>query len=354
MPPELPEWRESRDLPQILCRVRPFTMVPRDSLVDLARQVRVVLEQGIPGEFVECGAWRGGSSFLMAEVLKQAGISDRRVWLFDSFEGIQPPEAVDGPAAQTWAQNKEGPMYFDNLRAPVEGVRRSAEELGVAPLTRMVPGWFDKTLPATRGDIGKIALLRIDADWHASVKCCLDNLYDQVTDGGFVVFDDYYTWDGCAVAVHEFLGARGLNHRIESVGESDLTCAVFRKGPGTWRWQRQLHLLNQDLVEHVPANARVVLVDQEMCRTSLPARHTMIPFIEREGVYWGPPADDATAIEELHRLRHAGAHWMAYAWPAFWWFEHYSEFTRHLNETFRRVLSNDRCVLFDLRQPGRR
>ena len=91
-------------------------------------------------------------------------------------------------------------------RASIEEVLRIATELGLASYTEFVKGWFDQTLPTNRDRIGPIALLRIDCDWYSSVMCCLDNLYDQVADRGFVVLDDYYTWDGCAIAVHEFLG----------------------------------------------------------------------------------------------------------------------------------------------------
>src|SRR5437879_1152441 len=79
--------RGPRDLTPILDKVRPFTMVPEPSLVELARQVQATIQCGIPGHFVECGVWRGGTSFLMASLLQQAGVRDRKVWLFDSFEG---------------------------------------------------------------------------------------------------------------------------------------------------------------------------------------------------------------------------------------------------------------------------
>src|SRR5215212_6995068 len=267
------DWFEDHDLPPVLERIGPFTMVPQASLVDLARQTRVVLEQNIAGALVECGTWRGGSSFLMAEILKGAGVHDRKVWLLDSFEGIQPPQAIDGPAATAWAANKDGPMYFDNLRAPLDQVRQTARDLQLADLTEFLPGWFDHTLPANRDRIGPIAILRIDADWYASVKCCLEQLYDQVVDGGFIIFDDYFTWDGCSTAVHEFLGARHLSHRIESIGDANLTSAVIRKGRTTWRWMQQIHLLGQDLLRMIPTNERVILVDQETCRPLLKSGH---------------------------------------------------------------------------------
>ena len=76
------------DFAPIVAKIRPFTMVPETSLIELARQVRAILTFNIPGDFVECGVWRGGSSFLIAELLRQAGVQDRKVWLFDSFEGL--------------------------------------------------------------------------------------------------------------------------------------------------------------------------------------------------------------------------------------------------------------------------
>jgi O-methyltransferase len=342
------DWLEERDLPPILQKVRPYTMVPQPSLIDLARQARVVLEQNIPGALVECGAWRGGSSFLMALILKLSGESGRKVWLLDSFEGIQPPEDVDGPAAKAWAANKAGPMYFDNLRAPLDEVRAAARELGLDDYTELVPGWFDRTIPVNRQRIGPISILRIDADWHASVKCCLDLLYDQVVEGGFIVFDDYYTWDGCTTAVHEFLGERRLSHRIESVGDANHTCSVIRKGKTTWRWMQQIHLLGQDLLRLIPSSERVILVDGDELRPLLASGHELIPFTEREGQYWGPPADDAAAVAELARLGSSGAKFLAIAWPAFWWVEAYPQWAAQLQKHGATLLRNERVAIFKL------
>ncbi len=70
-----PPWLEVRDLVPILEKVRPFTMVAETSLVDLARQVGAVLTHGIPGDLVECGVWRGGASFLMADLSWLVGSS---------------------------------------------------------------------------------------------------------------------------------------------------------------------------------------------------------------------------------------------------------------------------------------
>ena len=341
-------WQERRDLPPLLERVQSFTMVPHDSLVDLARQVRTVVQQGISGDLVECGAWKGGASFLMAEMLRQAGVRDRKVWMFDSFEGIRPPEEIDGPAAHAWAENKDSRWHHDNLRVSVEWVEQAARDLGLAPWTRIVKGWFDKTLPQTRASIGPIAILRVDADWHASVACCLENLYDQVVSGGFVIFDDYYTYDGCAIAVHEFLGRRSLAHRIESVGVAHHTAAVFRKGNVTWKWMEQMYLLEQDLTAALGTLQRFVLVDQETLRAQLLIRDRAIPFLEREGQFWGPPANDQAAVAELHRQQTNGVRFIAFAWPAFWYLDHYPALHRHLQAHARMLVRNERVILFEL------
>jgi O-methyltransferase len=214
-----------------LNRARGLTMAGIPSLFSLGGQVIQLLDEGIPGDLVECGAWRGGASFLMADLLRRRGVTNRRVWLFDSFEGLPEPTDLDGAKAFEYAKDTESPTYFDNCSANVEEVKMNSSRLGLDQFTQVVKGWFHDTLPKYRDEIGMIALLRLDSDWYESVRETLENLYDQVAPGGFVVIDDYYDWDGCALAVHEFLTDRKLTHRLFSVtnstggGES----AFFRK-----------------------------------------------------------------------------------------------------------------------------
>jgi len=327
--------------------VRPFTMVPEPSLVELGQQVAAVLAEGVPGDLVECGVWRGGAAFLMAGLLRAAGVTDRKVWLCDSFEGLPAPEPVDGPAAGRYAGNPESPRYFDNCRASLDEVRRGAGTLGVADRLEYVEGWFDRTLPSARERIGPIALLRIDGDWHSSVKACLDNLYDAVVDGGLVVLDDYYAWDGCAVALHEFLGARSLPHRIESLAvDGDAwdgyQAVVLRKAPTTWRLMRRVLEARREIAGAVPAGSPRAIVDDQ--RLGLGG----LPFPERDGERSDPPDDDAGALAELARLREAGVRFLAFAWPSFWWLDHYGALKRELEATARRVLATDRVIVYDL------
>jgi O-methyltransferase len=222
---ELTTWQSHQELRPILDRVRPYSMVPEFSLIHLAGVVQNVLAEKVEGDIVETGTWRGGASFLMAEVLRKGGDSERKVWLCDSFEGHRPPETIDGQAALDFAANTDDPEYLNNCRADLDDVLRTRKLLGLESRTECIKGWFDETLPANKQRFGRIAILRIDCDWYASVKTVLEELYDQVVDGGYIILDDYFSYDGCAIAAHEFLGSRKLSHRLHT--ESGV--AYFRK-----------------------------------------------------------------------------------------------------------------------------
>ncbi|HEX2029544.1 MAG TPA: glycosyltransferase [Nitriliruptorales bacterium] len=103
-----------------------------------------------------------------------------------------------------------------------------------------------------------------------------------------------------------------------------------------------------DLAAVAPTDGPLILVHGEQLNLHLAAPGLdVLPFLERAGVWWGPPPDDATAIAELQRMRAAGASVIAFAWPCFWWLDHYRDFAEHLR-AYRTVLHNDRVVVFDL------
>jgi hypothetical protein len=115
------------------------------------------------------------------------------------------------------------------------------------------------------------------------------------------------------------------------------------------RWLKQTVIAAKDIESLIPAKDVFILVDEASFNVDIFARWKIIPFIEHNGQYWGPPQDDVTAISELERLRTAGANFIVLGWPTFWWFDHYREFYRYLNSRFQRVLQNERLTLFDLR-----
>jgi hypothetical protein len=115
-------------------------------------------------------------------------------------------------------------------------------------------------------------------------------------------------------------------------------------------WLRQLHAAQAEIDTALPPDSPFILADLDEIRAEIPAGRRAVPFPERDGVYWGLPADDAAALAELDRLRTAGYPFFVMAWPTFWWSDHYQRFHQHLLATYRQVLSSDRLKIFDLRE----
>jgi glycosyltransferase involved in cell wall biosynthesis len=117
-------------------------------------------------------------------------------------------------------------------------------------------------------------------------------------------------------------------------------------------WWYQIQRATEDIIGIVPPGEPFILVDSDAWTTTATlAGRRRIPFLERDGLYWGAPPDDDTAIRELERLRRSGANFIAFGWPAFWWLDYYTEFDRHLRSTARCVRADDRLIVFDLHGP---
>jgi hypothetical protein len=116
-----------------------------------------------------------------------------------------------------------------------------------------------------------------------------------------------------------------------------------------YEWLDRIQALAEDLAAVIPHGETFVLVDQDEIRSELGAAARALPFLERGGQYWGAPADDQTAVRELERLRIAGASFLVFAWPAFWWLDYYAGLHCQLRAQFRCVLKTERALVFDLR-----
>jgi hypothetical protein len=103
----------------------------------------------------------------------------------------------------------------------------------------------------------------------------------------------------------------------------------------------------KQIVELMPPGKPYVLVDEEHLRSVLRDPQAL-PFLEKDGAYWGPPPDDVTAIRELERLRRAGARAVVFIWTTFWWLKHYARFERHLRSHYRCLRDNECVVAFQL------
>ena len=115
-------------------------------------------------------------------------------------------------------------------------------------------------------------------------------------------------------------------------------------------WTERLRAAIRDTLMLIPPGETFILVDEDQWGVrEVFASRRPIPFLERDGRYWGAPPDDDAAVQELERLRLSGANFMVFGWPAFWWLEHYAGFRQHLRSTFQCIMQNDHLVVFDLR-----
>lgn len=207
----------------IFAKIRPYTMASFAKLMNILALTKKIEYFGIPGAYVECGVWKGGCGALMAYQSEHSKAS-REIWLFDSFEGLPEPSPIDGKEAISLAKGRSSGNLksIDECKASEDEVKRLLFEILRLQKDQIhiEKGWFQNTLPKTRSQIGTIAILRLDGDWYESTKCCLENLYDLVSLGGFVILDDYGFWEGSRKAVHDFFQERDLDPELVAIDRS--------------------------------------------------------------------------------------------------------------------------------------
>ena len=195
----------------MIAAVSPHTMTSPARLVALREAVRYVVTAGVPGAFVECGVWRGGSMMAVARTLTELGPVERELWLYDTFAGMTPPSArdrtVDGRDAADWIPERIGDDVGSAvLAAPLDEVGANLASTGYPPsLLRFVVGRVEETLADQRPD--HIALLRLDTDFYESTRAALAHLYPLLAPRGVLIIDDYGYWQGAREAVDEYFAA---------------------------------------------------------------------------------------------------------------------------------------------------
>ena len=193
-----------------------YTMIGHQRLDNVQRCVEDVLTNNVPGDLVETGAWRGGTTIFMRALLKAHDVTDRKVWVADSFEGLPAPK------------NKDDGMdlsHVDYLKVSLEQVKSNFEKFELLDdQVEFLKGWFCDTLP--KAPIEKIAILRLDGDMYSSTMVSLHNLYHKVIRGGFVIVDDYYSWPACREAITDFRATHSIESEIKKI---DFTGAYWEK-----------------------------------------------------------------------------------------------------------------------------
>lgn len=195
------------------------TMVGRKRLDNIQYCLDAIRADGIPGDLIETGVWRGGASIFMRGYLAAWEITDRTVWVADSFAGLPAPTLPED-AGYDFSAAK-----VPILAIPLEEVQENFRRYGLLDAqVRFLQGWFRDTLPDA--PIGQLALLRLDGDLYESTMDGLNALYHKVAPGGFIIVDDYGDFEPCRRAIHEFRARQGIVDPIEII---DWAGAFWRK-----------------------------------------------------------------------------------------------------------------------------
>ncbi len=196
-----------------------FTMVGHKRLDFLEDAIRKIVQEGIDGDLLEAGVWRGGSAIFMKKMLDILG-EKRNLYCADSFEGMPKPKLE-----QDLYSDKGDLSSVKYYSVNVEKVRANFEQFNALDQSvHFIKGWFSKTLPKL--PVSKLALLRVDCDLYESTMDVLKNLYDKVQDQGFVYIDDYYNWGSCRKAVEDFRETEGVKGALVRV---DFDSVYWRK-----------------------------------------------------------------------------------------------------------------------------
>lgn len=200
---------------RIFNAVNPYTMTSPERIAALVEAVRYVVANEIPGDFVECGVWRGGSSMAAALALKELGDESRELWLYDTYEGMSAPTEEDVDIAGQTAEKKftQRQLTEDSsewCRSPIDDVRQNLQSTGYpADKMHFIKGKVEETIPGEM-PAGPIGILRLDTDWYESTRHEMEHLYSRLVKNGVLILDDYGYWQGARKAVDEYFAAHGI------------------------------------------------------------------------------------------------------------------------------------------------
>lgn len=218
------------------------TMIGLRRLENIEHCVTDVVRRGVPGDLIETGVWRGGSTIFMRAVLAVLGETTRRVWVADSFQGLPRPNAAQYPAdAQFDARlqlmtrlgvpaehQPRGARLFEAIRqrlhdpvlsVTLEEVRENFARYGLLDdQVQFLPGWFADTLPCA--PIDQLAVMRLDGDLYESTIDALDALYPRLSPGGYVIVDDYGSLEACRQAVDDYRARHAITDEIRTIDQT--------------------------------------------------------------------------------------------------------------------------------------
>lgn len=191
---------------------RAESMIGLRRMENIEHCVRTVVADGVPGDLIEAGVWRGGACIFMKATLLALGDTSRTVWVADSFEGLPPPNPALFPADAGDDLHERG-----GLSVGVDRVRHNFERYAVLDeRVKFLVGWFKDTLPTA--PIDTLSLMRLDGDMYESTWEAIEALYPKLSPGGFCIIDDFGSHGSQAgQAVHDYRKAHDIDDPIEDI-----------------------------------------------------------------------------------------------------------------------------------------
>ena len=215
---------QNQEFIEIYNLCKPYTMTSRERMYSLYLSIKYIIKAGIPGDFVECGVWKGGNTMLISYILQNLGITNRKIYLYDTFEGMSKPTEVDlktskkeGSVFNQWQkQNKDN--YNTWCYAGIDEVKQNMFKTGYPQENiKFIQGKVEDTIPNNLPN--QIALLRLDTDWYESTKHELIHMFPILLVNGVLIIDDYGAWKGAKKAVDEYFYNKNiLFNRIDDTG----------------------------------------------------------------------------------------------------------------------------------------
>jgi O-methyltransferase len=199
------------------------TMIGLERLNSLQFCVEQVLQEGVTGDLIETGVWRGGASIFMRALLKAYGDQERIVWVADSFQGCPPPDPEKFPHDLGLDLS-----HFKELAIPRDQVEHNFARYDLLDeQVRFLEGWFKDTLLSA--PIERLAVMRLDGDLYESTMDALSALYPRLSPGGYVIIDDYGAITACRLAVEDFRAGQGI---VDEIVPVDWTGVYWKKSGG--------------------------------------------------------------------------------------------------------------------------
>lgn len=219
---------EPRDQKIIIeVRQQKLTYLKESKLVSLCEMCRRVVDEKLPGIFIEAGCALGGSTIVIATIKQQ----NRPFYVYDVFAMIPPPSEKDGnDIHQRYAtigrgesNGIKGDTYYGYEGNLYEKVWQNLQRFHIDEQQDnvfLIKGLLQETMYIEEG----IAFAHIDVDWYEPVKTCLQRIVPNLIVGGSIIIDDYHDWSGCRKATDEYFQGKSEQFRMDdSVGSMSIT-----------------------------------------------------------------------------------------------------------------------------------